>query len=265
MPWPKPPLERSIFNVDPLDEFSVTIADWIWSHVQGLQNIEIEAKIGTLIDTSTNHRLRLPVLCETIVDMPGVRFESDMSAKQHAHFNAKLNEVVERTSSQSYKGDKVRYRRSMEADAFYHIPGSKERIRVTKNEETMKITNAIVKKRIANMEVYSPRSLFDFRISINTEEPVEPPDAEPAYIRNKNRVSYAHQCFQVDLTQVQTPENPYRQMHELEVEMLDVGSFLSLGEEARRQGESQKWTPFEDRVLILLNNVRMLIRNACPP
>ncbi len=54
-------------------------------------------------------------------------------------------------------------------------------------------------------------------------------------------------------------------MHELEVEMVDVPGFIELGEQTRRGGLPQGWTPFEDRTLIFINNVRMLIRNAAPP
>lgn len=56
---------RSIFGVDPVDEFAVQVSEWIWQHGQGLLNLEIEAKIGLLIDRKTNARLQLPIHCET--------------------------------------------------------------------------------------------------------------------------------------------------------------------------------------------------------
>lgn len=98
-----PPPARSLFGVDPLDDFAVFVADWIWDHAQGLDNIEvcqilvretdtgkIEAKLGVLIDKSTNTRMHLPVFTETskfsirltaVIDarVLGVRFESNMS------------------------------------------------------------------------------------------------------------------------------------------------------------------------------------------
>lgn len=33
--------ERSIFGIDPLDEFVVKVADWIWQYGQGKQNLEV--------------------------------------------------------------------------------------------------------------------------------------------------------------------------------------------------------------------------------
>lgn len=51
-------------------------------------------------------------------------------------------------------------------------------------------------------------------------------------------------------------------MHELEVEVRDADALMRLAHEARDtlDGRSQEWTPFEDTVLVLLNNVRLLIR-----
>ena len=70
------------------------------------------------------------------------------------------------------------YARQLETDAFYATrhefsTRGKEKVRVTRDQQTMQITNSIVKRRIANLEIYSPRRQFDFRISINVEEPGE--------------------------------------------------------------------------------------------
>lgn len=67
---------RSIFGVDPLDDFATTVGDWIWHHCEGVPDIEvccwmaivltqqIEAKLGVLIDRNSNERIRLPILSE---------------------------------------------------------------------------------------------------------------------------------------------------------------------------------------------------------
>ena len=259
MSWPDPPLERSLFNVDPLDEFSTVIADWIWHNVQDQDNVEIEAKLGTIVDMNTGRRVELPVMVETIVDLANTRFESNMDRGQHAHFNGLLNILVSQTNDPSHKGSKVHYARQNELDLFYTVPGTSDRIRVTRDEKTSATTSSIVKRRIADLNIYSPRRVFDYRISINTETPVhEPGNAdEHTYLRRKNRVSYTHEYSRVDLTLVESDGTP---SHELEVEMIDVPGFLAVGEETRRNTKGQQWTPFEDRVLILLNNIRMLIR-----
>lgn len=41
MTWPHPPLARSIFGWDPLDEFSTTLADWMVEVSQGNEHLEV--------------------------------------------------------------------------------------------------------------------------------------------------------------------------------------------------------------------------------
>ena len=53
-----PLTSRSIFGTDPVDEFASEIADWIWDNSQGHEALEIEAKIGVMIDKSTNARIQ---------------------------------------------------------------------------------------------------------------------------------------------------------------------------------------------------------------
>jgi hypothetical protein len=67
---PLPPLSLSILGTEPLDEFILDIADFIYqiivtrpSSEQG--KIEVEAKIGVLKDRVHGHRLALPVRVET--------------------------------------------------------------------------------------------------------------------------------------------------------------------------------------------------------
>jgi hypothetical protein len=81
--------------VEPYEEISKHVADFLYHNVV-MQNdpalvnggpdgpiIEIEAKIGHLIDKSTNDRLRLPVLSETVFnnDDPSwrIQFRSNMN------------------------------------------------------------------------------------------------------------------------------------------------------------------------------------------
>jgi len=64
-----PLTSRSIFGTDPVDEFASEIADWIWENSQGHEALEIEAKIGVMIDKSTNARIQLPIYTEAIVNM----------------------------------------------------------------------------------------------------------------------------------------------------------------------------------------------------
>lgn len=192
------PIERSIFGTDPLDEFVCHVGGWIYSISRGGQvledlppgcteaEIEVEAKIGTLIDTNTHERISLPVSNETILrnGMPGVRFESGMTSLQHKHFNELLNSLCvpaaasSSSSSSSNSANatarpKVSYKRYQEIDYFFNRgEGPRgEKIRVTKDSDTLrtKERGSVIKKRLGNLEVFCPNRPFDYRISVNLE------------------------------------------------------------------------------------------------
>ena len=85
-------------NIIPSEDPTRVVADWLFNEVvlrdsvgvgpaggaagQGAV-LEIEAKIGRLVDRNTNDRLRLPVMTETVVSQtdPNMRiaFESNMT------------------------------------------------------------------------------------------------------------------------------------------------------------------------------------------
>ncbi|PWN97909.1 mRNA triphosphatase CET1 [Tilletiopsis washingtonensis] len=253
------PPERSIFGWDPRDETASIVGDWIWRYGRGVADLEIEAKIGRIIDSHTGERLALPVASETILNMQeGWRFESSMSQPQHQQLNNLLNSLV--TPSR-----RVSYRRVREIDYAY-----RNRVRVTRDSDTLAIRQPhgiIRKNRLADMNIYCPNQGFDFRISINTETDVdEEPTEESTSHREKNRLCYTHQGFEVDLTQVTRPEKPQEPLHELEVEICDTAALLRLASAAKSApaANPQEWSDYDDFILVFLNNVRMLIRQVTP-
>ncbi|GAA5983008.1 hypothetical protein JCM10908_006866 [Rhodotorula pacifica] len=264
------PLEPSIFNVSPIDEFTREVADWIWGFTQGLEwdKVEIEAKIGLLLDTRAgNQRVNLPVPIETILmDDTGLRFDANMSENQHAHFNHLLNLRVEESASPSYPHARLRYTHTRELDSFHADPTSGRKVRVTRDQkDPSKGAKAVEKVRVADMNVFSPKRLFDWRVSVSLETPTPVPDgaltSQPARSRYKDRISYSHQQVQVDLTKVQTGAPTAPPTHELEVEIRNARVLLEEAAKDQR-GEENKYL---EMVQILLNNIRMLIRNAVPP
>jgi len=127
------------------------------------------------------------------------------------------------------------YKHTREIDTFYEIsqtgalqlPRSvstglqlnpnarhKAKVRITTNEKTGEELAKIVKTRVADIDVYSPRTLFDWRVSVNVEMDfdvdvrdlvaVEKRDGRAD--RRKDRVSYKHLQYQIDLTQVTPAE-----------------------------------------------------------
>ena len=63
------PLEPSYFGVAPHDDFTREVGNWLYGWCKDRQHVEIEAKIGILLDTSTPkqhgpQRLGFPVATE---------------------------------------------------------------------------------------------------------------------------------------------------------------------------------------------------------
>lgn len=83
-----------------------------------------------------------------------------------------------------------------------------------------------------------------------------PAHSQATNTRNKDRISYSHQLFQVDLTQVTTSggaggrDGPVS--HELEIEFKDAKVLLVEGQKEQRGEENQ----YLEMVQCFLNNIR---------
>ncbi|WFD19623.1 mRNA-capping enzyme subunit beta [Malassezia caprae] len=167
-------------------------------------------------------------------------------------------------------GQRVSYKHLRETDSFYDevLPtGEPVHLRVTRDSQTQEIKpgGVVAKKRIDDLNVFCPMRMYDYRISISTETPMPrpPENSMPMFVREKDRLSYSLQEFQVDLTQVTLSNQEKEPIHELEVEIRHADELLRWAQYTRANSESQEeWTQFEDYILVLLNNVRLLIRNA---
>ncbi|KNE72436.1 hypothetical protein AMAG_16483 [Allomyces macrogynus ATCC 38327] len=219
-----PPAPANIFGERAIPDVHRQIADFIYMTLNEHRPplaldapVEIEAKLGRIIDKRTGQRLALPVRSETVVvDATELRFESDMTVAQHKAFNGVLNQLVQR--------GKLRYRHSKEIDVFYR-KSRDNKVRVTLEGKSRQVLpgRTITKHRLASLDVYCPSAPLDYRISINLEIPTKiPTEVIPdTRERHKDRLSYTHELVQVDLTQVTIkvgPNDPNPQLsHELEV------------------------------------------------
>ncbi|EGD94187.1 hypothetical protein TESG_01711 [Trichophyton tonsurans CBS 112818] len=211
---PLGPWEPTITNVIPSEELTKLICDFLFQQVVMRKDIgagpaggmavgsgailEVEAKLGRLIDKSRGERLRLPILSETVIskDDPNLRlaFESSMS-------------------------------------------------------QTFTV----------------PRTCLDWRISVNLEmnydgdlsKLQQTSDWKRSGDRNKDRMSYRHLAYQIDLTQVGTTDStPADFEHELEIEISSA--------EIRRQGDlalsGDMNNQYEDLIKGFVDNIRVLAR-----
>ena len=142
--------------------------------------------------------------------------------------------------------------------ASRHAP----KVRKTFSQGSNVLDKQIIKLRIADLEVYNPSSMFDYRVSLSLEVPW---DGEPHHLappretdrdRMKDRISYRHMSNQVDLTQI-TYHGSAKKEHELEVE-ISPGSI----EQEFALLRARKENNYEDLVGTFINNVRVLCRAA---
>ncbi|KAI1316039.1 mRNA-capping enzyme subunit beta [Mortierella claussenii] len=274
--------DHAFFDTDVLDDVVRTIGEFLFEHCERA-NVEIEAKLGVLIDKNTGRRIELPVCNETVLKPQGrptwYQFSSDMTLAQHAHFNKTLNWRLEQTRKTEPPERQIRYQHTREIDQFYSTPAGKTR--VTRDQKTNEvIPNGIVKKdRIADLDVYSPRNAFDYRVSVNIEVPVPAPQGVSQFERHKDRISYRHNNFKIDLTQVKTANAPssssnhghnYSQMrpmnnsnnnqdmtHELEIEFVHP-EVLARERQVRLNSGGRQADRFMDIVGHFVNNIRGL-------
>ncbi|KAF9178215.1 mRNA-capping enzyme subunit beta [Haplosporangium sp. Z 767] len=273
----------SFFGTDVLDDVVRTIGEFLFDHCHRA-NVEIEAKLGLLIDKGTKRRIDMGVMNEVVLTPNQGRpawyqFSSDMTAEQHAHFNRVLNKRLEQMRNEP-REHQAMYTHTREIDQFFNSRNGK--VRVTRDQGTNEITkDGIVRKeRVADLDVFSPKNPFDFRVSVNIELPVDPPEGAPQYERRKDRISYRHGNFKIDLTQVKTPNTPgsggsggppnYSQMrptgnipqenitHELEIEFVHAEE-LARERETRISSGGRRQDRYMDVVGLFVSNIRGLL------
>ncbi|KAK7056999.1 mRNA-capping enzyme subunit beta [Paramarasmius palmivorus] len=278
---PLPPLSLSILGVEPLDEFIKEIADFI-HHMITVKAadappgaaIEVEAKIGLLKEKERGgQRLHLPLLVETILQPDSVecRFESNMTVHQHKHFNGLLNKLKVSSSQPGYASSSpMDYNHLYLVDSFYSDNASRDKIRVTRDEKSGQVVETIRKVRLGDLNIYSPKRAADWRVSVNLEIPVSMPTGQALYSRRKDRMSYSHEEFTIDLTQVNSSSGGgggggggSEILHELEIEITRPEL---LAYTAARRGDpnvsEHERSAFDELIRAFVNNARILVRNA---
>ncbi|CAJ2499634.1 Uu.00g024870.m01.CDS01 [Anthostomella pinea] len=257
---------------------------------------EIEAKLGTIIDKATNERIDLRIHAgECIIGEDArIAFRSSMTENQHRGMNEYLNEQVKASFPRHPNAASrvpVHYVHRREVDRFYELPAqmrqrlpacvanllqpnSALKARVSYDQKTGDVIAKIVKARVGDIHIHLPHMLLDCRISINMEwdwegtadeiEHNQVPNKERFPDRNKDRLSYKHGFYSIDLTQVtqgtqgSQPQMGANKEHELEVE-LDSTAILEHGRRIGN-GEPSRYTDLVDG---LVDNVRVLARR-CP-
>ncbi|KAJ1678978.1 mRNA-capping enzyme subunit beta, partial [Spiromyces aspiralis] len=266
-------LEPSIFGLKPSYDMVRLIADFIAKYMTS-PNLEIEAKLGRLVDKDTKQRILDPTL-----SFANLWVDSALTSVVIAPEQSWL-----RFESNMTLGKRIAYKHTREVDCYYKHDGIK--VRVTTDQDTSQVLASITKEKIADLNIYSPRTPFDFRISVNEEKPGKPctflhqlaftipEETSPLLERQKDRISYKHDIFSFDLTQVTVPAekprvNPYatgppqpppepKLVHELEIEIMNSSAVF---EERTRYVSGQPNQLFEV-AQVFLNNIKVLAKQA---
>jgi len=271
-----PPLSLSILGVEPVDEFIREIADFIHHMIINRPDlgadakVEVEAKVGVLRERVSGQRLQLPVLVETILapDAIDLRFESNMSQNTHRHYNELLNKLKISSSEPSHPSSPLAYTHLHLLDSFYPPDNTRDRdkVRMTRDERSGEVVECVKKVRLRDLNVYSPKRAADWRISVNLEIPVPIPVGTPTHTRRKDRISYSHEEFSIDLTQVTSTTSASgapEVLHELEIEISRPALLLST---ALKRGDpnmpEHERNAFDELIRAFVNNARILVRNA---
>ncbi|KAE9367039.1 mRNA triphosphatase CET1 [Stipitochalara longipes BDJ] len=295
------PWEYSITGNIVSQQMTKLVADFLYLNVlnrgdlgelasRGVE-IEIEAKLGQLIDKETNERFSLPVTSECILmDSARRGFRSSMTESQHRTLNEFLNAKVAETHPANPGAKsrvKIDYLHRREIDKFYELPPAMHvnlpaavrkqlnarhtvKVRVTHDQKTNQVLAKIIKARINDLDIYNPQSPLDCRISINLEmrydgdieDIIAAGIGERIPDRSKDRLSYTQSFYQIDLTQVTqvtsvNGQNRVDKEHELEIEL----STAAVMEQGRKAASNE---PNEYLALVggLIDNMRVLSRNV---
>ena len=316
------PWEKTFKWNTPYPDMLKFVQDWLWTKLDQLGDVgsdpregqvEIEAKIGTLIDNNSNteERLRLPVAHMCVIDpsYPGNRysFRSEMrevsymtyskqrvssivtnarpQAAEHKHLNDYLNTAIK--DSMEHEGRvPMKYNHLYEVDSFHHLSAyglqllpqalqrhrnakKEPRLRITRDSRTGQIIARIVKIKIDDLHIYNPGA-YDCRITINLEVNLNRPDIDPNSLiaaddaergneppRRKDRMSYKHLAYSIDLTKVEMDGMPPRYELEQEVRSDMLRQQMALARDHRKNA-------FGDVVSAFLDNLTFLMREQLP-
>lgn len=228
-------------------------------------NIEIEAKLGVLIEKDQDVRVisLVPVMCETPIREESngdVRFVSDVGENMFKNVNERLNTRVRETNGQTE--GRITYERKRETDVYYpgRVRQTRHQVNRSQNRDEYKVVRTQRKSRLGDLNVLCPGGVCDIRYSASREENCEvTQNTRQEYQREKDRISYKFEYVSVDITTVESVTNPGsvgERTHEVEVE---IDSSTNLFEEARKYRDGDESSKLFDIATNVVHTVRVLL------
>lgn len=280
-------LECLVTGVIPPQSIVRTIAEWIYANfveipLENRQYMELELKFGTIVDKTGGYRLDIGVSSECIYTKSSeVRFDMGVHEMGWNDMKRFLDELEKAYQDETRKNHQKPRRKFSKletdiTDLLYLINERNERpkkIRISKdNMLNPPRYAAIEKKRLSDLYIHCPSSMYDFRLSLSLEMPVPEEKIEPTLkkkaenTRIKRRTSFTHTptVTQFDFTAVLTPKTTknkagktvveHETNYELELE-IDTNEIFRGFDKIRDGSDSIR---FEELVEVFLNNGRCL-------
>jgi polynucleotide 5'-triphosphatase len=261
-------LAPSVTGIIPHEDLTRKITEWVYSHITQLtpedrDGVEIELKFGTLNDRSTDKRMDLPVVTETVIRPDYARantfFKATMTDEQFGRINTFLDDLSNPQKKSNSLAPPVSRTDVKTRDVIYDKGGA-DKVRLTFDEHEQLIAK-ITKRRVNDLVIYSPGDLLDIRLSISVEKDYPNQvdrQQKPSTIRNKNRLSYSAKGIQIDLTSV-ISGGRQQTSKELELE-LDVTSLMSYYDSFQTKSDPKAMDKFEELIRYAVDNTRILAR-----
>lgn len=281
-------LECLITGMIPPQSTIRAVAEWIYANfvkilLENRQYMELELKFGTIVNKDTGARLDIGVSSECIYSSSATtKFVSGVHETGWTEMRNFLEELEKAYQEESRKNPAKPRRKfatteSDGTDYFYHVSERNEmprKIRITKdNTLTPPRLVGIRKQRLSDLYIHNPSSMYDLRLSMSLEMPVEEGSVEPIMKKNKaalqrmkKRTSWSHAptVTKFDFTEVRVPQTlknssgkavtEYTKTWELELE-IDTYQIFRGFDKIRDGLDSIR---FEELVEVFLNNARCL-------
>lgn len=281
-------LECLITGVIPPQSVVRTIAEWIYANfveiaVENRPYVELELKFGTIVDQVSGHRIDIGVSTECIYTRGAeARFEMGVHEVGWNDMKTFLGELEKSYQDENRKNPtKPRQKFSVletdNTDYFFLNTERNEmpkKIRITKdNSLSPPRYTGILKKRLSDLYIHNPSSMYDLRLSLSLEFPIDESSVEPIMRKNKptltrikRRTSWRHPptVTQFDFTMVLLPKTTRNKLgknvtehentHELELE-IDTKEIFKGFDKIRDGSDTIR---FEELVEVFLNNARCL-------
>ncbi|KAH3685412.1 hypothetical protein WICPIJ_003616 [Wickerhamomyces pijperi] len=262
----------SIKGVRPYNDIARRISQWIYVNLNNTrqedrEHLELEIKLGRIIDPRTTKRINIPVVSECVLSEDfsvGSRFEAGLEEHEWKKLKKYISDMMalDKKKFKSLQSDTVdqQFRDATPG----HLP---RKFRVSRDSKTSRVMEVIEKKRIASLFVHCPDLACDFRLSLSLESPFPRDfadkfqDKSAENERAKKRLSIDHELTNTrfDITEVVQKEKNGKQVKLFEFELEVHMKVLLAAFDALNQDNDNNM-PFQEVPDILMDNARILNR-----